>query len=760
MSLDISVKVDPSQAVPAADKVVAALDKIEAAGPKVGAAIARGMRQGSTEMDKARAAAEPLTNAFRGLTDQIGREAAMLERLHGPMIRAEQDLKTLEMLHKRGAVTARQYSDELARIGKSAGLSRGNPMDAVSLPSMPGPAGGGGAVDGLANGIMGMVAPAALAATAIGAIGDAFTRWQTHRDLVNEATNSILKFHQSFEMASAAMVEQKQLADDLHMNLGKTTKAYADVREATEGMFLTSSQQVDVTRNLTAALVADGGAVEDVTAIMGKFQLAMELGTMSTRDLTTIARKSPEVLNMMMESTGKTYAELQKMAKEEKITTDVMMGMVAEFGNGTAAMDKYSERAITSAEATRMMVDGNLNMVETIRALQKAQEPYVASLPTMAELFERNVNASLRLNKTLEEVKNSMADTSAFAAFAAVQITMADALAQANKDFSVQADILEKLRGPRKSYHDQVDNLNAMLRAGTIDQAEFNRSLADLNGPSERAAKGLSAYTREVNAYAEAVRRANTPQYNGEQPDAISGGAVDNGSFPNGWNIKQQPNPNVPSAPVQLGEGYTQATNASIEASKQLKDEIVSINDIFADELVNSAQSFSDNLVDAANGADVSWSAWGENMLDSLQKAIAKALILKAITGAVDGSKGAGGYGGLLGLLGGATGFDSRVPGGPGPFLPGFAQGGDFTVGGAGSTDSKVAMFRVTPGETVHVRTPQQQKQASASSGPAPVNIVVQDRNPRALMQGGRDAHRVVLDAIRDNPGAIRALLR
>jgi len=44
--------------------------------------------------------------------------------------------------------------------------------------------------------------------------------------------------------------------------------------------------------------------------------------------------------------------------------------------------------------------------------------------------------------------------------------------------------------------------------------------------------------------------------------------------------------------------------------------------------------------------------------------------------------------------------------------LFGFANGGDFLVGGAGGPDSKLAQFRVTPGERIIVQTPQQQRES------------------------------------------------
>lgn len=53
--------------------------------------------------------------------------------------------------------------------------------------------------------------------------------------------------------------------------------------------------------------------------------------------------------------------------------------------------------------------------------------------------------------------------------------------------------------------------------------------------------------------------------------------------------------------------------------------------------------------------------------------------------------------------------------------LPGFATGGDFTVGGTGGTDSQVVAFRATPGENVRVRPP---SKGSAMDGPSGTTIL------------------------------------
>jgi len=88
---------------------------------------------------------------------------------------------------------------------------------------------------------------------------------------------------------------------------------------------------------------------------------------------------------------------------------------------------------------------------------------------------------------------------------------------------------------------------------------------------------------------------------------------------------------------------------------------------------------------------------------------------------------------GLLGNLGG-NGIGGQLLRGVGGKLlnfgldtlfssfPGFATGGDFTVGGSGGTDSKMVAFRATPGEQVSIRTPGQQTSGSGGKSGVVVN--------------------------------------
>lgn len=312
-----------------------------------------------------------------------------------------------------------------------------------------------------------------------------------------------------------------------------------------------------------------------------------------------------------------------------------------------------------------------------------------------------------------------------------------------------------------KEYHEKIDSLNRIIKDHP-EQADLARRAIDaLNKSHDAGAASVTNHTAAVNSYAEAVRRANTPQYDGEIPDAISGGVVPGEGYRevDVGGLKPMENKRLTADDVIRDLTEMQKANADYsakaaeetakqaESAKQLQDAIGSMDDVFKSSLVSSAQAFSSALVDAANGADVSWSNTFESMFQGLQKAITQALILKALTGSYSGAAGADGkaIGGLFGALG-------------------FASGGTIYPSGGGTADTQSVSFRKRPDETVHINTPQQEQayQRGGQSGSRTQTVNVQADDHRALLQGfdGPDGDRVVLNVLRRNPSAANALLR
>lgn len=78
------------------------------------------------------------------------------------------------------------------------------------------------------------------------------------------------------------------------------------------------------------------------------------------------------------------------------------------------------------------------------------------------------------------------------------------------------------------------------------------------------------------------------------------------------------------------------------------------------------------------------------------------------------------GKGGGLGSIFGGGGKSAGKP-----KVPGFARGGSGVVGGVGGTDSKLVMFRATPGESVDIQTPSQQRETARGSAGRSGDVIV-----------------------------------
>jgi hypothetical protein len=125
-------------------------------------------------------------------------------------------------------------------------------------------------------------------------------------------------------------------------------------------------------------------------------------------------------------------------------------------------------------------------------------------------------------------------------------------------------------------------------------------------------------------------------------------------------------------------ETYARAIDLVKERYSGLRDTVKQVG-------TTIANSFTDAILEGKKFGDV---------LRQLLKDIARILLNKVFTDILLGPNIK--QGGIGGLLGGLSG------------LFGFAQGGSFTVGGAGGVDSQVAAFRATPGERVTVSRPGQ----------------------------------------------------
>lgn len=132
--------------------------------------------------------------------------------------------------------------------------------------------------------------------------------------------------------------------------------------------------------------------------------------------------------------------------------------------------------------------------------------------------------------------------------------------------------------------------------------------------------------------------------------------------------------------------------------------------------ITQAAETLSQSFGSAFENMLLSGAGWRDTMSSLLKDVAREILRLSLITPMMDSIKG-----GIRSALGGGSGGLGSLL----SFLPGFATGGSFQVGGAGGIDSQLVAFRASPNERVSITRPQDENNAGRGGSPQQISVNV-----------------------------------
>lgn len=297
---------------------------------------------------------------------------------------------------------------------------------------------------------------------------------------------------------------------------------------------------------------------------------------------------------------------------------------------------------------------------------------------------------------------------------------------QGIKDFNTLMDLSGA--SATKKFHEQVDAVNRAVAAHPELAHLAGRALASLTGEAKVAAKAyeeLAEGQRRVFGGLGILTEASQRNVLGPRPEGVQSQTSDVWSSVREQGDLARAQQQQRDIIKQMADEQNRLWMNTAKWRKEM-EAMDAVTGVVLDQVTSAASELSSTLVDAANGADVSWGQTFRNILAGFEKAIAQALVLRALTGNVDGSKGAGvggGYGGLFGLLG-------------------FASGGTIFPSGSGTGDTQTVMFRKAPSETVHINTPQQEaayRRGGPEGGGGPQTVRIVNEVRRGELYSDRD---------------------
>jgi tape measure domain-containing protein len=525
--------------------------------------------------------------------------------------------------------------------------------------------------------------------------------------------NSAMKFADAGRTVDDVLREQRDLAHELKTGTNETIGAYDAVRDATDGLNLTHAEQIRLTKTLGEAAQMGGSSMESAAQAMQGLSVAFETGQDPARALRGIFKQFPDLTEQMTSSLGMTKSELLDMAISGQIGFEKL---VRSMTSATDSIDqKFGQRAKTWSQTWHELTDA----IERPISLDHLLTPF-GTLEQSISRIANEVDALTRRWSALEADKQ-------------------------RQGFVGLADGISDVIDEAKRYADVALHAAGVTDEWRVETEKDTKALRDQRDAALSAAEALAAFR---NAKIDTDRYASVRgdmSFNLDRGDSVTGGTM--AAPDDAFNALAENRRRSDELNQQMLEGLAAArqkrleeeAKANAELVKKAKEAAQETKEAWAAGLGEIGGSF---LKAAADGKQ-SWHDMTEQMIRDLTRLAIKMAIMRLASGGGSGAV-AGQF--LGGLAGGAHGFD-YVANSSALQLPGFAHGGDMVMGGGGGVDSHVAAFRVSHGESVHVRTGEQRladqqwardanqamrTMAGGGTGPTRVNVIVQN-DPREV---------------------------
>lgn len=133
---------------------------------------------------------------------------------------------------------------------------------------------------------------------------------------------------QTTEEYKAVLQDLRKISTDYWTAIDGITDLYASSKRALDSLGASQRQVLDFTRNITMAMSVGGGSAQAQEAALIQLGQAMNMGVLRGQEFNSVSAQAPAIIDLLTDSLKVSRGELREMAKDGKITSQVMMTAV------------------------------------------------------------------------------------------------------------------------------------------------------------------------------------------------------------------------------------------------------------------------------------------------------------------------------------------------------------------------------------------------------------------------------------------------
>lgn len=209
----------------------------------------------------------------------------------------------------------------------------------------------------------------ALAIKSIANYSDSYQRLQGQLKLV---TNSQDELNRVYNGTKAIAIETGQ-------SLDATVDLYARMTRATQEMGLSEKERLRITDTINKTMVVSNATTAEAEGALRQLSQALASGVLRGEEFNSMSEQAPRLMQGLAKSLNVTQGELRAMAKEGKLTSDVVVAAIQEMGGEIdkefSKMPMTVERAMNRISIVMADAIGKADMspvTDSIKQLEKA----------------------------------------------------------------------------------------------------------------------------------------------------------------------------------------------------------------------------------------------------------------------------------------------------------------------------------------------------------------------------------------------------
>lgn len=341
----------------------------------------------------------------------------------------------------------------------------------------------------------------AFAVAGVGGIIATADQMQNLASQIRLATDSTEQFH-------AVQTKLRAIANEQRSSFDAVVDLYSNSQRSLSALGKSQQDVINFTRNMTMAMNVGGRSAQAQAAALTQLGQALASGVLRGDEFNSVAEQAPILMDLIAKEMGVTSNAVRELAKDGKITADVVYNAVAKATDSLSAMS--AKMPTTVSQALQVIKNEYNYLIDDIMNQNSMMSQNIANaLLWVAEHFRTLVSAAAMVGAVWLGIiaKNSALVTS----FATLTGTsLANTKASVANAFSVQGQItaynalstrLMLLRLTKAHYID-------LTKTAIATTAVYARSLVGLATSFDRTTLATKAATLASIGWTKTKRRA------------------------------------------------------------------------------------------------------------------------------------------------------------------------------------------------------------------------------------------------------------